>query len=411
MNIMRGSKTFALTLRGGRAAAAALACALIVCAAPGAPPAQEQQAGIDEELRAKDAELQRLRDEIAAERKKIAEVEAREKDISGYLARLDNEETLVRKLLKTLSDKETLLEKRVGGLRGDLSYSNVVYDRRREILASRLREMYKEGPQRQWQELLEAKDFADLLQRYKFIATIAERDANLVEEVRQRKTSIASQEADITEKLAQVTSARREKESELARLRANEKKRMKMLAELKTSKGRSQKRVEELARAERELAAIIDALEKSRTGAAPEAWEAGAEKDFAALRGRMQAPVDGTRVRGFGESKHPEFGTVTFNPGIDIEARPGSAVRTVARGKVEYAGALAGVGNVVIVAHGEGYRSIYMHVAKIFVKQGAMVSSGDVIGEAGGAGDASAPFHFEIRKSKKALDPAEWLKK
>ena len=41
-----------------------------------------------------------------------------------------------------------------------------------------------------------------------------------------------------------------------------------------------------------------------------------------------------------------------------------------------------------------------------------MVNAGDVIAEAGGAAaDAGNAFHFEIRKSKKALDPAEWLGK
>jgi septal ring factor EnvC (AmiA/AmiB activator) len=412
MMISRGSKTFRNAVRRTLAAAVALACLALPCAAPPAAVAQDQGGDLDARLRAKDAELQKLREEIAQERQKIAEVEEKEKDIAGYLAKLDHEEKLVRRLLSGLTDKEGLLEQQVEGLRRDLAYSGSVYDLRRAILARRLREMYKDGPQYQWQELLEANDFGDLLQRYKFLSAIAERDANLVEEVRQRKTSIAQREANLTEKLAQATAARREKERELARLRANEQKRKKTLAELKTSKGKYQKRIDELARAERQLQSIIEGLEKTRTGGAPEAWEATAEKDFAALKGRMQSPVQGTRVRGFGESKHPEFGTVTFNPGVDIEAAPGSPVRAVGRGKVEYAGLLAGIGNCIIVAHGQGFYTLYVHASKIFVKQGAMVSSGDVIGEAGGGvGDASTPFHFEIRKSKKALDPAEWLKK
>ena len=118
-----------------------------------------------------------------------------------------------------------MLVQQVERLRQDLDYSEKVFDRRRVILAKRLREMYKGGPQYAWQELLQANDFGDLLQRYKFLSTIAERDANLVEEVRQRKTDIARREANLTESLAQATSARREKERELARLKANEQKR------------------------------------------------------------------------------------------------------------------------------------------------------------------------------------------
>lgn len=384
----------------------------LVCAA-GLAAAQEQQSGtLDERLKAKDDELRRLRQEIAEHRSKIADVEKKEKDISDYLAKLDKDERLTKRLLAGLSDKENMLEEQVGTLRSDLDFNEKVYDRRLGILANRLRGMYKDGSQFMWQELLQASDFADLLQRYKFISTIAERDANLVREVRERKTGIARREAAITENLAQVSLSRREKESELARLRANEKKRMKTLSELKSSKGKYQKKLDELARTERELQSIIDNLEKERTTGAPEVWEADAGKDFAALKGRMLAPVSGRRVRGFGESKHPEFGTVTFNPGIDIEAAAGSPVRAVATGKVEYAANLTGLGRCVIIAHGQGYYTLYVHTSKIFVKQGAMVSGGDVIGEVGSAGTGGGSvFHFEIRKSKRALDPAEWLKK
>ncbi|MCX5753488.1 MAG: peptidoglycan DD-metalloendopeptidase family protein [Candidatus Krumholzibacteria bacterium] len=390
-----------------------ISLAALLCATAVSSAAQDQGEGsLGERIRAKDAELQRLREEISAERKKIEEVERKEKDIAGYLAKLDREEKLTNRLLRGISEKEDMLVQQVQRLREDLDYSEKVFDGRRVILAKRLREMYKSGPQYTWQELLQADDFGDLLQRYKFLSAIAERDANLVEEVRQRKTDIARREANLTESLAQATSARREKERELARLKANEQKRKKTLAELKTSKGAHQKRIEQLARAERDLLAIIETFEKERTTGAPEAWEASAGKDFPALKGRMRSPVEGRQVRGFGESKHPEFGTVTFNPGVDIEARAGSPVRAVARGKVEYASLLPGFGNCIIIAHGQGYYTLYAHTSKIFVKKDAMVNAGDVVAEAGGASaETGSAFHFEIRKSKKALDPADWLGK
>jgi septal ring factor EnvC (AmiA/AmiB activator) len=385
----------------------------LACLVAAAATAQDQQEGaLDERLKAKDAELQKLRREIIEHRKQIEEVEKKEKDVTDYIAKLDKEERLTNRLLKALAEKEDMLGAQVGTLRRDLEYSENVFDRRRAILAKRLREMYKDGSQFAWQELLQARDFGDLLQRYKFVSAIAERDANLVEEVRRRKTEVAHREAEITEALSQVTSARREKEIELARLRANENKRRSTLAQLKTSKGKHEKKIEELARAEQELQAIIGNLEKERSAAAPEAWEAIAGKDFAALRGRMPAPVAGSVVRGFGKSKHPEFGTITFNPGVDFEARSGAPVRAVATGKVEYANLLPDFGNCIIIAHGNGYYTLYAHASRIFVKQGAMVRAGDVIAEAGGASaDSSIPFHFEIRQSKKALDPAEWLRK
>lgn len=391
---------------------AILLVAAVAAALAAAAPAVAQDEDLESQLRAKDAELQKLREEIATERKKIQDVEKKEKDVAGYLRKLENEERLTKKLLAGLNDKETMLARQADKLRRDLSYSEAVYGRRLAILARRLRDMYKDEAQSGWQRLLGAGSFDDLLNRYKYLATIAERDAGLVEEIRQQKSSIARREAAITENLAQVTSSRREKESELARLRENERKRKKSLAELKTSKGKSQQRIDELAKAESEILSIIGDLERRRTAGAPQAEAVYAEKDFPALKGRMAPPVDGRTVRGYGLSKHPEFGTVTNNPGVDIDARPGAPVRAVARGKVEYASMLPGFGNCIILAHGQGYYTLYARTSKMFVKAGATVNGGDVIAEAAGSsGDASNPFHFEIRKSKTPLDPSQWLRR
>ena len=126
----------------------------------------------------------------------------------------------------------------------------------------------------------------------------------------------------------------------------------------------------------------------------------------------MPRPVSGRTVRKFGRFKHPEFGTVTYNTGIDISTRMGEPVRAVARGRVEYAGSLPGYGNCIILNHGGGYYTLYAHTSQIFVEQGGQVEAGALIAETGeesaGAGGA---FHFEIRQSKKALDPDGWLKK
>jgi septal ring factor EnvC (AmiA/AmiB activator) len=386
---------------------AGAALALLVALAGAS--AQEQD--LDRQLREKDVELRKLREEIAEQRRRIAEVEKKERDAADYLKKLENEERLTKRLLGGLNDKEAMLERQASKLRGDLAYSETVYRRRLSILAGRLRGIYKDGTKFAWQELLGAGSFDDLLNRYKYLSAIAEQDANLVEEVRQRKATIGRQEAGITENLYQVSAARKEKETELGRLRENERKRQPSLAELKTSKKKYQKRIEDLAKAEQEILSIIGDLERARAAAAPADEAAYAEKDFPSLKGRMAPPVAGKTVRGFGQSKHPEFGTVTNNTGIDIEARPGSPVRAVARGKVEYASLLPGFGNCIIIAHGAGYYTLYAHTSKIFVKQGAMVSGGDLIAEVGDAASgASAPFHFEIRKSKTPLDPAQWLK-
>jgi septal ring factor EnvC (AmiA/AmiB activator) len=315
----------------------------------------------------------------------------------------------MKRLLSGLEDKETMLGEQVGQLRSDLEMSELVYRHRLEVFSERLREIYKDGPRHVWQELLTAEDFPDLLQRYKFLSLIAERDAGLIADVRERKADIETQEAEITELLQEVTASRAEQETELRKLDENEAKRRQTLASLRTSKQQHQKRAEELEEREKKMQELIEALERSRLSGTQEQGDYGTG-DFASLKGRLPRPVGGTVTRGFGRFRHPEYGTITYNTGIDISTRTGEPVRAVARGRVEYAGDLPGYGNCIILNHGGGYYTLYAHTSSIFVAQSAQVEKGSVIAEAGDAvSGTGGTMHFEIRKAKQALDPADWL--
>jgi len=397
-------------MRSGRfriIATCAFVVGTVVLGAGRPVPAFPQEQDIDERIKSKETELQKLRREIAEQRKKIQDVERKEKSELEYLRRLEREGKLTRKLLTGLTEKEKMYQQQVGQLRSDLESNEKVYRYRLDILAKRLREMYKDGPHELWQELLGATDFSDLFQRYKFLTLIAENDADLVRDIREQGAEIERQEAAITEALHEVTVSRREKQGELGRLGENERKRKSILKELGDSKQVYQKKIEELARSEQKMLDIIGELERSRLEQAQD-WVDYGERDFPGLKGRLIRPVEGNTVREFGRFRHPEFGTVTFNSGIDIEARSGAPVRAVAKGRIEYVDILPGYGNCIIINHGGGYYTLYAHADRSLVKQGDKVDAGMVIAEVGPA--AESPIHFEIRQSKKALDPLEWFR-
>ena len=388
---------------------ARLLTSVILLAALAAGPVLSQDRDLDESIKGKESELQKLRREIRDQRKKISEIEEQEKDVSEYIRKLENEEKLMKRLLSGLEDKETMLEQQVGQLRTDLETNEIIYSHRLEVFSSRLREIYKDGARHVWQELLVAEDFTDLLQRYKFLSLIAERDVAMIADVRERKAAVETQEAEITELLQEVSSSRSEKESELQKLDKNEAKRRQTLASLRTSKQQHQNRAEELEEREKKMQDLIESLEKSRLSQSQD-WGDYGEGDFATLKGRLPRPVSGNITRKYGRFRHPEYGTITFNTGIDISTRTGEPVRAVARGRVEYAGDLPGYGNCIILNHGGGYYTLYAHTSEIFVAQTSQVEKGSVIAEAGSAASGSGgTIHFEIRQAKKALDPAEWL--
>ncbi|MEZ5101365.1 MAG: M23 family metallopeptidase [Thermoleophilia bacterium] len=100
-----------------------------------------------------------------------------------------------------------------------------------------------------------------------------------------------------------------------------------------------------------------------------------------------------------------------FHEGIDFPAGKGTRVRAAAAGVVEWAGWTdGGYGNLVVVSHGDGYRTYYAHLASVSVEAGQRVRAGSVVGRVGSTGHSSGPhLHFELRLGEAALDPAPSL--
>ena len=94
------------------------------------------------------------------------------------------------------------------------------------------------------------------------------------------------------------------------------------------------------------------------------------------------------------------------NKGIDIGGQVGDAVFATAEGDVVYSGRdVQGIGNLLIVRHGERYLSAYAHNSKMLVLEGDKVKSGQKIAEIGMDLSGEPALHFEIRIDGKPTDP------
>ena len=98
------------------------------------------------------------------------------------------------------------------------------------------------------------------------------------------------------------------------------------------------------------------------------------------------------------------------NKGIDIGGQVGDAVFAAAEGDVVYSGRdVQGIGNLLIVRHGERYLSAYAHNSKMLVFEGDQVKPGQKIAEIGMDLSGKPALHFEIRIDGKPTDPIGFL--
>jgi murein DD-endopeptidase MepM/ murein hydrolase activator NlpD len=103
----------------------------------------------------------------------------------------------------------------------------------------------------------------------------------------------------------------------------------------------------------------------------------------------------------FSQSRfHPILKTYRAHLGTDYGAPTGTPVQTIGSGRVEFAGRKGGDGNMVRIAHSNGYETYYLHLSRIFVHAGEHVEIGKTIGLVGMTGLATGP-HLDFRIAQK----------
>jgi lipoprotein NlpD len=112
-------------------------------------------------------------------------------------------------------------------------------------------------------------------------------------------------------------------------------------------------------------------------------------------------PAKGPVLTGFDGDK---------NKGIDIGGKAGESIYAAADGRVVYAGSgLRGYGNLIIVKHNNTFLTAYAHNQAILVKEDQNVKKGQKIAEMGSTDASQVALHFEIRRSGKPVNPAQYL--
>ena len=112
----------------------------------------------------------------------------------------------------------------------------------------------------------------------------------------------------------------------------------------------------------------------------------------------------------YGMRTHPISGRREMHKGIDFASKMGGSVIAVAKGVVTYAGKRYGYGNVIDIAHGNGYTTRYAHNSKLLVSVGDTVEKGFQIAEIGSSGRSTGPHvHFEVLRNGREINPMKFI--
>ncbi|WP_439532582.1 peptidoglycan DD-metalloendopeptidase family protein [Polymorphobacter sp.] len=112
----------------------------------------------------------------------------------------------------------------------------------------------------------------------------------------------------------------------------------------------------------------------------------------------------------FGRRFDPFNGRVAIHAGMDMAGSTGEPIYASANGKVSRAGSASGYGNLVELDHGKGIETRYGHLSKVLVKPGETVRQGQLIGRMGSTGRSTGThLHYEVRVDGQAVNPQPFL--
>lgn len=112
----------------------------------------------------------------------------------------------------------------------------------------------------------------------------------------------------------------------------------------------------------------------------------------------------------FGWRIDPIYKTRAMHTGMDFPSETGTNVYVTGDGVVEGVESnYWGYGNMVLINHGFGYKTLYGHLSKFNVKAGQKVKRGEIIGFVGSTGKSTAPhLHYEVWKSGEKVNPVNY---
>lgn len=124
-------------------------------------------------------------------------------------------------------------------------------------------------------------------------------------------------------------------------------------------------------------------------------------------------PIDNKDLKrtasGWGWRIHPIYHIKKFHYGFDFSAKIGTNIYSTGDGKIEsivLEKSSKGYGNMIIINHSYGYKTLYAHLSKINVKEGQVVKRGEIIGQVGNTGMSTGPhLHYEVIRNGKKENP------
>ena len=367
-------------------------------------------------------ELQRKQKKLQAEieqtNKMLKQTQKDESATMNKLQLLNQNIKTQKKLIHTLDNEITALNREMKRLSNTRDSLQVVLERYKGDYAQMVKQShYARMQQSPLLFLLASDSFQQLARRTRYLQEFAHFRQEQVRRIENTQAEIDTQnellETNKADKQAALSSRKREQ----ANAKRHERKQKNMLSQLKSKEKDLNKQIKQKQKKVDELNRKIDDIVRKQTEKASKTSLTKEQKliagGFEANKGRLPWPVEKGMISGhFGKQQHPVYSQVTMdNKGIYLQTTAGTKARAVYKGEVTSCFMVGGT-YAVIVQHGN-YRTVYSNLSKLSVKQGDKVDTKQAIGTifTDPEQDQKTELYFQIYKDKNIQNPELWIAK
>lgn len=385
------------------------------------------------------------------------QINAMEDELAGTQAEIDALESKKQQNLtdmKALAAQKDILDQQVGLLNAQIenlnqqiaAYAVLIADKQEELAKAqerlaelnkknkeRIRAMEEDGSLSYWAVIFQANSFSDLLDRLSMVEEIAASDRRRLKEMSEAAEIVAEAEKTLREEQAALVASREALQLKQEQMNAAIAESQVLLMSMKEKDEEFQQYIEDAEELSAKQADEIANMKVEYDKAKYQEWLAtskppaykppatggggvgGSASDISGVT--WLVPCDYIRVSSsYGPRTHPITGEIgKMHHGVDLAVGCTPIYATRAGVVITNSFQAGGAGWYVAIDHGDGYRSLYMHMCKrSSVTVGQFVGAGEVIGCVGSTGGSTGPhLHFEIRKLTNgtwgSVDPMKYI--
>lgn len=358
-----------------------------------------------QELQEKIDELEGQRDENLSELGKIVE----QKQV------VDQQIALINQQMLNIQEQIQALKLVIADQQEAFDIASAEYEQLGLQYKERIRAMEEQGELSYWAVLFRSNSFSDFLDRLNMVQEIAAADHIRMTRLREAAQKVEAEQQALVQQQTKLYTTSDELAASQTLLDEKRAQSQELMRQLMANAAEFEALLEEQEKEAYKLAIEIANKEDEFDRAVYLEWLA-AQPPVPPTQSAPALPeTDGDWIMPvpyyiltsvFGSRQNPETGEWHMHEGIDLACAEGTPIYASRGGLVEYAVYSPSAGNFVQLNHGDGYRSIYMHMTHYIVASGQYVQAGQVIGYVGNTGASRGNhLHFGISYNGAYINP------